>query len=62
MTGSAPAPLETWLAKHVAEVDQLRYAPSFRNRRAATALWERLIRESEGLEYVPALVMPRRAA
>lgn len=56
MSDQAPAPLETWLAQHVSDVERLRYAPSFRNRCAAKKLWARLIAESERLEFVPALV------
>lgn len=58
MTADTPSPLETWLAKHVIDVERLRYAPSFRNRRDAKKLWARLIAESERLEFVPALVGP----
>lgn len=56
MTDDTPVPLETWLAEHVAGVERLRYAPSFRNRRAAEKLWARLIAESDMLEFVPELL------
>lgn len=49
-------PLEDWLRQHDADRDQLRYAPSFRNRHETAALWARLIGESDTLEFVPALV------
>ncbi len=53
MTADTPSPLETWLAKHVADVERLRSAPSFRNSRETAELWERLISESEVLERIP---------
>ncbi len=56
MTAETLAPLEAWVAQHVTDVERLRYAPSFRNRRDAKKLWARLIAESERLEFVPALV------
>lgn len=51
-----PSPLEAWLAKHVSDIERLRYKEWFRNRRDAKKLWARLIAESERLEFVPALV------